>query len=779
MRTREAASAAAILMSGTALGWSTPALATARASDTPQQASGAVSGPSDASSTDEIVVTANKRTESIQNVPVSVVALPPAALDQAGIASTSELPQLVPGLTFNPSGEAKLNSFNIRGVGTYALTATLESSVGVAVDGVPLARVGGSITDMVDVERVEVLKGPQGMLFGKNATAGLISIVNRKPELGARTGAFNIEYGSYNELNVDGVVNLPIGDNAALRLTGWRYGHDGFIHGPDGADYGEKNSYGVRAGLAFEPTPGLSITLIGQYDGRDERSVANTQRQFTGTTPFGIIIENWSRSRGITPGPRNLQGEFYATPYAKSKNLYATGLIDWDIGGGYTVSSATSYRSVETRGQMDPFVTSSPLIHLERLENLEKYDQFTQELRITSPANQPLSFVAGLFYYHFDVTDIQNQNFFGLVQPGISNFYRVNTVRDELRNIAAFGEMTYRVLPALRLIGGVRVSNDRTSASFNRVRVGTDAGTIPGNVPPFSYTPKEVSYDALSYRFGAQFDIAPDIMLYATASRGYKGPGFNLTQSITPAAIVNDARVNPEIAKSYEIGIKSQFFDRRLTINLTGFDSTFDDFQTTVGLPTNPPTFVIQNAGQLKSTGVELEVGARPAAGLSLGFNGAYINARYTDFDNAACYYNEPTLPAGSTPRPGVCVGGVQSLDGWQLAVSPKWSFNASARYEAPVADDLTAFFNATYSWRSSVVYEARRDPLERQGNYGFANFSVGLRTAEDRLTLSVYARNLFNENFVSRVRQEFGVYYQAPAYEARRRFGVQLSGKF
>ncbi len=727
----------------------------------------------------EIVVTANKRAESIQDVPISVVAVSPAAIDQAGITSTSELPQLVPGLTFNPAGEAKLNSFNIRGVGTYALTATLESSVGVAVDGVPLARVGGSITDMVDVERVEVLKGPQGMLFGKNATAGLISIVNRRPDFGATTGALNVEYGSYNELNIDGVVNVAIGDTAALRVAAWKYGHDGFIRGPDGADYSQKNTYGIRTSLAFEPSDAVSITLIGQYDGRDERANANTHRLFTSTTPFGIIVENWARARGITPGPRNEQGEFFATPFSRANNYYVTGLIDAELGSGYTLSSATSYRSVSVEGQMDPFVTSSPLLHLTRLQDREEYDQFTQELRIASPSDRPLSFVAGLFYYQFEVKDVQDQNFFGLVQPGISNFYRVNTVTDKLRNIAAFGELTYRLTPGFRIIGGVRVSNDRTSATFDRARVGTDTGIIPGNVPIFSYVTRPVSYDAVSYRFGAQYDVAPDIMLYATASRGYKGPGFNLTQSSTPAAIINDARVAPEIAKSYEIGIKSQFFDRRLTINLTAFDSTFDDFQTTVGLPTNPPTFVIQNAGQLKSTGVELEINARPADGLSLGLNGAYIDARYTDFDNAACYFNQPTRPAGTPLTPGLCVGGVQTLNGWPLAVSPKWSFNASARYETPVSDDFSAFINATYSWRSSVVYEARRDPLEVQDGYGFANLNLGFKTADGNISVALYVRNLFEEHFVSRVRQEFGVYYQAPSYEARRRVGLQVSSRF
>lgn len=761
------------LLAGTALMWAPAALAQQSDETTANAA------PTQTDDTFEIVVTANKRAESIQDVPISVVAVLPVALDQAGIASTSELPQLVPGLTFNPAGEAKLNSFNVRGVGTYALTATLESSVGVAVDGVPLARVGGSITDMVDVERVEVLKGPQGMLFGKNATAGLISIVNRKPEIGTTGGAFNVEYGSHNELNIDGVANVALGDKAALRVTAWKYGHDGFIKGPDDQDYNQKNSYGIRAGLAIEPTPDVTVAIIGQYDGRDERANANTHRLFTATTPFGIIVENWARSRGITPGPRNEQGEFFASPYAKGNNYYLTALFDADLGGGYTLSSVSSYRSVSVEGRMDPFVTSSPLLHLTRLEDREDYDQFTQELRVASPAEKPLSFVAGLFYYQFKVKDVQDQNFFGLVQPGISNFYRINTVTDKLRNVAAFGELTYRVTPGFRLIGGIRLSNDRTSATFDRARVGTDAGIIPGNVPIFSYATKRVSYDAISYRFGAQFDVAPDVMLYATASRGYKGPGFNLTQTSVPSAIVNDARVAPEIAKSYEIGIKSQFFDRRLTFNLTAFDSTFDNFQTTVGLPTSPPTFVIQNAGQLKSTGVELEINARPAPGLSLGLNGAYIDARYTDFDNAACYYNEPTQPAGSPLTPGVCVGGVQTLDGWSLAVSPKWSFNASARYETPISEDFSAFVNATYSWRSSVVYEARRDPLEVQNGYGFANLNIGFKTADDNISVGLYVRNLFDEHFVSRVRQEFGVYYQAPAYEARRRVGIQLSGKF
>lgn len=734
--------------------------------------------PVDASLPD-IVVTANKRSENIQRVPISVVAVTPTKLTEAGIVSTIQLQQTVPGLSFSPSGEAKLNSFYIRGVGTYALASTLESSVGVAVDGVPLARVGGSISDLVDVERVEVLKGPQGMLFGKNATAGLISVVSRKPELGVNGGQFNLSYGSFNELNVDAAANITLGEKAALRVTAWRFGHDGFVKGLDGRDYNDKNSYGVRAGLTIEPVEPVRITLIGQYDGRDEHGVAFTYRRFNNTPPFGSIVEAWERSRGIVPSETNLVADPGPTPRANASNYYVTGLVDADLGAGYTLSSVTSYRNVHVSGQMDPFLSTSPLVRLIQLDDDERYHQVTQELRIASPTDRRFSFVAGLFYYDFHDTDVQNQTFFGVPVPGSSQYARRITVKNSLRNIAAFGEATFRITPGIRVIAGVRQSNDRIAGSLDRIRTGVDSGVVPASNSVFGYTPRDRSYDATSYRFGAQIDLAHDVMLYGTASRGYKAPGYNLTQTLAAGTVVNDTRVDAEIAKSYEIGLKSQFFDRRLTFNITGFQSTFSNFQTTVGLPTTPQVFVIQNAGELKSTGVELDVSVRPVTGLSLGLNGAYVHARYTDFNNAACYPTEPTLPVGSALQPGFCVGGVQTLNDFPLAQSPKWSFNATARYEAYIGDAWRAFVSGLYSYRSRTFYEANRNPGEVQAPYGFFNLTVGTGPADEKITLSFYARNLFNANFVSRVRQNFNSFYQLPAYEAQRRFGAQLAARF
>ena len=728
---------------------------------------------------DDIVVTANKRSERIQDVPISVIAVTPQVLTETGIVSTVQLQQTVPGISFSPSGEAKLNSFYVRGVGTYALSAALESSVGVAVDGVPLARVGGSISDLVDIQRVEVLKGPQGMLFGKNATAGLIGVVTRQPELGVTGGQANLTYGSFNEFNIDAALNVPIGDTAAIRLTAWRFGHDGFVHDLNGRDYSDKNSYGTRLGITWQPTDALRLTLIGQADGRDEHGIAFTYREFTNTAPFGSVVEAFERTRGIVPSEDNLTADPGTTPKSFARNYYVTALADLDLPGGYTLSSVTSYRNLFTSGQMDPWLSNSPLIRITELTDDENYDQFTQELRIASPTDRPLSFVAGLFYYDFSIHDVQDQAFFGVPVPGSSTYPRRNTVDNTLRNIAAFGEITYRFTPQFRVIAGLRQSNDHVTGYFDRARTGPDSGVVPATVPIFSFTPKPIDYDATSYRVGAQYDLAPDIMVYATASRGYKAPGFNLTQSLTPGAIVNDSKVEAEIAKSYEVGVKSQFFDRRLTVNVAAFDSTFSNFQTTVGLPVSPPVFVIQNAGELKSTGVEFEIAARPVEGLSLGLNGAYVDARYTDFNNAACYPLQPTLPAGSALQPGFCVGGFQTLNDFPLAQSPKWSFNLSARYERALGDGWKGFVGGNYSYRGKTWYEANRNPKEVQDAYGFLNLSVGAGPDDERWSVSLYARNITDENFVARVRNNFNSYYQLPAYEAQRRFGIQLSASF
>lgn len=743
----------------------------------------------------EIIVTATKRSERLQDVPVSVSVVTPQALTDAGVLSTTQLPTLVPGLSFGDIGQPKLTQFVVRGVGTYALTVSLEPSVGVAVDGVPLARVDGALTDLVDVERVEVLKGPQGMLFGKNATAGLIGVVTKKPEFGDTSFTGHLSYGSYNELNADATVNFAMGDAGAARLTAWRFARDGFVRASkssDTNDYYDKNTYGVRLSVAVRPTDNLQLTLIGQYDGRDENGPAITDRLYVPGVSLPFLVA-WKDSIGIDPSEKNRVADINFPGFIKGDNFAVTGIADLDLGGGYTLSSTTSYRSVESSSSVDPFATSSPLLNATALTVDDKYEQFTQELRIASDPSKRLSFVAGLFYYDFQIKDITTAGLVGLPAPGVSRVGYVAPITNYMKNYAAFGEAKFRLFPNVQLIAGIRQSHDRTGGSVERIARGVTVEPVAPSFRPFSFVATPIKYDFTSYRVGAQIDVADDVMVYATASRGYKAPGFNLTAQLTAADLLtnglpNNARVDAETVKSYEVGFKSQFFDRRLTFNVTAFHSIFSDFQTTV-TPPGAPGFVIRNAEELKSSGVEVELSARPIDGLSLGINGAYINARYTDFANANCYAGQPgapTPPAGTPLEPGFCYGralpfvqGIQSLNGARVANAPKWSFNARARYDAALSSDWRAYISADYADRSKTLFENVNDPLHFQEPYGVTNFNIGFGPESGKWEISAYLRNAFKVHHVARVREQLGTYQNVLSYNALRRVGVQLEVKF
>jgi len=724
----------------------------------------------------EILVTATKREVRLQDVPVSVAVIPSEQLRETGTLSTSDLPNLAPGLFYSPAASIQTTQFIIRGVGTFAVTNALETSVGVTVDGVPVARPAGQVADMIDIDHVEVLKGPQGTLFGKNATAGVIAITTRKPVLGDTSLEGNISFGSYRELNIDVAHNIALGDKAALRVTAWRNYHDGYIDSAtDDFEYGDKNTWGLRVGARAEPTERLSLTLIGQYDGRDERGNVALAAAFTGRTRQ--VFVDTAAALGIVPSLTNRTADTAIRPISKGENYYLTGLVDYELGGGYTLSSVSSYRRIDLDNQSNPLGFTAPTLDL-TIGGNEKSDTFSQELRIASPAEQPLSFVAGLYYFAFDVDQIQYQ--YGIALPTIGGLSIINPQSVRQKNYAAFGEMTYRILPNLRLLAGIRQSHDRVEGTYVRSNVTPPTPPVPGSFAPVSVTPPRLTYDFTSYRFGAQFDATPDVMVYATASRGYKGPGYNFTPSITPTQVAQfGVEVKPETVRSYEVGLKGQFFDRRLSFNIAAYHSTFRNFQATTAVSVNPLVYSVQNAGELTSQGVEFDLSARPVRGLTLGLAGAYTDAKFTDFATAPCYGGQPTLPAGSPLTPGFCVGGVQSLDGVRVPQAPKWSFNGRARYEADIGTDWTAFVNVDANYSSKIKFEATNDPFNVQKAYAVANLSLGFGPQDKSWTLSLYARNIFDESFASRRRENSGVYQQFFAYESTRRIGMNLNFQF
>lgn len=738
--------------------------------------------PQDASAAD-IIVTANRRSENLQKVSVAVTAISEEALRTQNLADTRDLARLVPALQFVGGATTKLVNFSVRGVGTFVFSDGFDQSVGVAFDGVPLARSGGSIADLVDIDHVEVLEGPQGMLFGKNASAGLVNIITRTPKLGVTEGDARIAYGSFNELQMNGTINLPIGENAAVRASAWRFRHDGFVDAPSLGDrkLGKKDSYGGRLRLRWQPTSSTNINLTSEWTGADQDPAVTTLRAFA-TDALGV--RTYETGQGTPIGPKNLVTTSATDLFNKASSQAYTLSVDQDV-GTHTLSSVTSYRKINVNENFDPESSNAPLYKSFQGDDV-RYRQFSQELRLISPSDQRLRYVIGGIYFRLDLDD-----YFYSTLVGATPVPASVGITTDLTSIhyALFGEFTFDVTDKFRLIAGGRASHDKVSGNFAR------AFTAPYNPPipfpaingpgasfgPFAYSARTTANEP-SYRFGAQFDVAPDVMLYATASRGYKAPGldFQFTASAAAAALTGLV-VDPEIATNYEIGLRSQLFDRKVTFNLTAFAEKFKNFQVATRLPTTAPSFATQNAKELKSTGVTGTLDIRPGGSFTLNAAASYIHARFTDFTDAACYPREPTAPIGTPPVNDLCINGTQSLNGKPLNNSPKFTANLTARQEVLLPGGEQIFGQVNYRYQSKQVFNSVADPYERQKAYSIVNIGAGIRTADDRFGLSFYGKNIFKTNFVYRtVPQLSGAYYsQTVAYDAQRTWGVALDAKF
>lgn len=731
-------------------------------------------------SVSDIVVTATRREQNIQKVPVSVTALSELAIKSQNIADTRDMARLVPAVVYIGGGTTKIYNFSVRGIGTYVFSDALDQSVGVAFDGVPLARSGGSIADLIDIERVEVLEGPQGMLFGKNASAGLINIITRKPELGKRSMDGRLSFGNYDELQAQTTVNLPIGDNFALRASAWKFRHDGFVDNvTTGKQIGRKNSWGGRLRARWQPADGTDINLTGEWTGADQDPQISTLRLLVTDT---LGVKSWETAKGTPVGPANRTTTSPTDLFNKQANSAYTLQIDQDV-MDHTLSSVTSYREIHINENFDPVATNAPLYTGTQGDEV-RYKQFSQELRITSPASQRLRYVIGGIYFKLNLHDRYFSTLTGAT-PVPANIVTFSDIQSE--HYAAFAEFTFDLFDKFRLIAGGRASHDKVSGDLNRVLGAPPIAIVPAvNGPgaafgPFTYS-TQVSAHEPSWRFGMQYDLAPDVMLYATVSRGYKAPGLDYQFTTgAAAAAATGLIVKPEIAKNYEIGIRSQLFDRKLTLNLTAFHEQFTGFQTAVRLPTNAPLFATQNANEILSDGIEGTFTLRPGGGITLSGAGAYIHARYTDFKKAACYPREPVAPVGTPLTPGICVGGVQTLDGWPLANSPRFSGNLTARYDGQLSRGNSFFLQANYRYQSKIVFNAVADPLEKQGGYGVLNLGAGIRFADDAIGVSLYGKNVLQQDFVYKSTQQLsGAYYsQTLAYDAQRTYGVALDFRF
>ncbi|MFC4595944.1 TonB-dependent receptor [Sphingobium tyrosinilyticum] len=532
--------------------------------------------------------------------------------------------------------------------------------------------------------------------------------------------------GSGNVASLQAAVNFPVSANSALRLSTFFTRQDAFVKDLAQDQNLGNTSYGGRVKYLWEPTEAVRLTLAGDYQHSKGRGDGVFVHSYT--APGGLIA-TINAANGITASPTNNLLATDGLGYLVSKVYGGQLKAEVDVGGGFTLTNILAYRKFRQRMASPIDITTADIFN--NNEGGYDYRQTTEEIRLSSPATSRFSFQLGLFYLNLRAKQylLQGANLGLPVPPGLSFAGGFLDQTARTKSYAGFFEGQFEISDAVRLTAGGRYTHDVISL---RDKITNPSAVIPlyPNID-FDVSTKQNNF---SYRFGVDYDVAPDVLAYATYSRGYKGPTFDQ---------LSGARVAPEIPKSIEVGLKSTLFDRRLRLNIALFDTKYDGFQTLAQAPGLSAGFVTLNAGQLKTRGVEVEYNALLAEGLKLSGGVTYNNTEYKNLKNVPCYYGQPTGTSGTN----VCrPNGTTDVSGNQLANAPRWSMNSTVRYERPVSGDWVGFVQGDVYYRTSAYFTQTRDQQTRINGNAIIGLSFGAHTADDRLTITAFVRNLFDK---------------------------------
>ncbi|PZQ63434.1 MAG: hypothetical protein DI570_09010 [Phenylobacterium zucineum] len=757
-------------------------------------AMGGTAAAQEASSTiDELVVTAQKRAENVQDVPLSITAVKGETLEAMRVNQPQQLTVIDPSVRFKQSLSNSASGFLIRGIGTSSFSAGIEQSISTVVDGVVLAD-PGSLSTLADVERVEILRGPQGMLFGKNASAGLVHFITRRPVLDDNGGQVRVEVGERGERNFEAIGNVAVSDDAALRLVVVHNERDGIIKNAarSGDDADPREVTGAALKFLWKPSEALTVFAIADVSQSDTFCCASTWRKVTPGYAPAVVNAQY----GIHAGPKNLtvaaNGDFYGSSRTEGLALH----LDYEL-GDYTISSISAYRKARRTGFYDGDLTT--VSYIDTNGGAGETEWFTQELRLTSPIGERFDYVLGLYYFDStaDSEITQRGQLTWIVPASNGQVVRVvptqpagtifqtstfNTISS--KSYAAFGQATLHVTDKLDIIGGLRGTHDDVGLNYRRDPV---PGTvfIPGSVAlRFG---QSIKNDNLSWRIGPRYNFTSEIMGYATVSRGYKGPGFS---GLGATVFGANQRVLPEIPTSYEIGLKSTFLDRRLLVNVSAYNTKVRDFQAQVS-DLSSPTYSsrITNAGSIRTKGVEFNLVARPVTDLSVTFGGAYTHARYLDFNGVQCYFGQPKVaqggPCTAPPANPASIDGFFNAKGLRLAAVPTWVLGSTVSYERQVSEQVRAFGQVNWNWQSDTNYSANGDPGTIQKAYSLVGGRVGVSGPDDRWTFAIFATNLFDKRWAAQITPSPvttlnpGGYLQYFSPDSVRRVGASFQTRF
>ncbi len=700
---------------------------------------------------EEVIVTATKREQSMQDVAVAVTALSDEMLLEQQLNSTQDLIRLVPALTLQDGSNPRQTSFNIRGIGTQSFSTAVEPSVSTMVDGVVMGRSGQAFIQLLDVERVEVLRGPQGTLFGKNSTAGVVHIVTKDPSE-EHTGEIMGAVLSEDEYRAGLTVSGPITDSLGYRLTASADDTGGYIKNVNtGNDLNGSENWSIRGKLRWT-SDDLEVKWSSDYgDGECDCSAAPLYR----LEPFGgneeFVDEVLDLIAPVVPGKKNDLVNNDKEGFFDNEHWGHSLEINWDF-EGYTLTSITSLRSWEIGGKADGDIDSQPIRVLSFDQGgATDQEQFTQEIRITSPADDVISYVAGLYYFDQHIERVFNRSFEIVAgDPGMGTA----TFEADSENWAVFGAATWNINEAWRLILGARYTEDDLDFVFERVRSGFPVG-VPDPVPP---TGQSTDEDDLSGKIALQWDYSGQGMAYLSFVQGYKGPAFDLTFGTDPATA---ERIDPETSDSWELGIKSTFLDGQLMLNAALFHSVYDDFQSQAffdpdGTPDcpddnpgcdpedDPGGFFLINAGEVQTRGLEIDVLYQATENLRLSGGLALIDATIEDYDLGNC-------SDGQKFR-GECPDGLQDLGGGDMPFSPDWKLNLTAAYTWNRDNLFDVVFIGALQARDEVQYGLHQDENTIGDELTLLDLSARLRSHSETWDATFFVKNVTDEFYATAI---------------------------
>ncbi len=735
----------------------------------------------------DIIVTARRRSETAQEIPLAISVIGGAQIEATGAFNIDRVQQLAPALQLY-SSNPRNTAVNIRGLGVpFGLTSDgFEQGVGIYIDDVYYARVASATFDFLDIDRVEVLRGPQGTLYGKNTTAGAISITTNQPTFDLE-GSAEISVGNYSFKQARAAISGPLSETLAARIAVSATDRAGTIFNVTSQqDIQSLDNIGIRGQLLWQPNDNLSVTLAADYNKQDAnccgsvfvRTVA-TQRPLNRQFAALAAAQNYAPP---STNPFDRLSDLDANLNAGNVIGGVSLRINWDVGPG-TFTSITAWRTWDWKPENDRDFTGLPIVTLS--QNPSQQDQYTQEFRYAYDGDA-IDFVVGAFAFDQRI-DTQGLEGHGAASsrwtinptnplsndPSVLNGLTArNTQFLESTSLALFGQLSWKVTDKLTIQPGARLNYDEKRGFFERRVFAGDGTELFGNetdarsraqlgvFQPQLSAPGDTDWN-LTYDLTLSYELAPDVFAYGTYARSFKTIGINQNGLPTDAngvPIEEAGSIRPEKVDHFEIGVKTQFWNRRATLNLAAFRTSIEDFQATV---TNGQFGVLRgflaNADEVRSQGLEADFSIRPTARFNAYASGAYTDAKYIRFVDAPCpieLRGGTTAAPGQTPSAPGTPGGISpancDISGQRLPGVSEWAFSFGAEGNLPVKllnRDGEIYLGYDGSYRSDFFSNASPSEATRVEGYHLSNFRVGFRT-DSGLNIFGWVRNAFDENY-------------------------------